>query len=216
MPSAIVFWDVDTQVDFIDPGGKLSVPGASEIRSRLKAVTSLGSGLGCVMSGSVDAHTPRDLEFRHWPEHCVYGTPGQRKIPETTIREPLFIPSRRLTVSQLRGVASFRGQRIFEKKDNDARTNPNVAGFLQIINPSLVVVYGVVTEICVDKAVKYLADELGYPTVVATDAVVAIDRRRAGSCIDEWRRGGVGLVSSTALNKRVQDELSVISYENSD
>jgi nicotinamidase/pyrazinamidase len=209
MPSTIVFWDVDTQVDFIDPGGKLSVPGASEIRSRLKAVTSLGSGLGCVMSGSVDAHTPWDLEFRHWPEHCVYGTPGQRKIPETTILEPLFLPSRRLTVSQLRDVASFRGQRIFEKQDNDARTNPNVAGFLQLLNPSLVV-YGVVTEVCVDKAVKYLADELGYPTVVVTDAVAAIDRRRAGSCIDEWRRGGVGLVSSTSLKKYVQDELSAV------
>jgi nicotinamidase/pyrazinamidase len=34
-----IFWDVDTQVDFMLPDGKLYVPGAEQIISRLEALT---------------------------------------------------------------------------------------------------------------------------------------------------------------------------------
>jgi nicotinamidase-related amidase len=40
MPSSLLFWDVDTQFDFIHPVGKLYVPGAETIISNLHVHTS--------------------------------------------------------------------------------------------------------------------------------------------------------------------------------
>jgi nicotinamidase-related amidase len=40
MPSILLFWDVDTQFDFIHPAGNLYVPGAETIISNLHVHTS--------------------------------------------------------------------------------------------------------------------------------------------------------------------------------
>ena len=39
MPSQMLFWDVDTQADFIYPDGKLYVPGAESIVLNLDRLT---------------------------------------------------------------------------------------------------------------------------------------------------------------------------------
>ena len=76
----VVFWDVDTQIDFMEPAGKLYVPGAEEIRLNLAYLTNMGSGVR--LSGSVDAHVSDDPEFVEWLEHWDNGTPGQLKIQD--------------------------------------------------------------------------------------------------------------------------------------
>ena len=86
----VVFWDVDTQIDFMEPAGKLYVPGAEEIRLNLAYLTNMGSGVR--LSGSVDAHAPHDPEFNEWPEHCVYGTPGQLKIQDSSVEDIHLCP----------------------------------------------------------------------------------------------------------------------------
>ena len=37
-----LFWDVDTQMDFIDPHGKLYVPNVETIKPNLEKLTKLG------------------------------------------------------------------------------------------------------------------------------------------------------------------------------
>jgi nicotinamidase/pyrazinamidase len=197
----IVFWDVDTQHDFMDPNGKLSVPGASSILNNLERLTKT-SLTPRVMSGSIDAHIPRDLEFREWPEHCVYGTPGQRKIPESTPQDTLYVPSRKLTTKQLKEVITYDKQVIFEKQHNDVRTNPNAKVFLESINPEQILVYGVATDVCVDLAVKYIARDLGYKVIVVTDAIKEIDPAKGKKCLAEWRNLGVQLQKTEELLKR--------------
>ena len=46
-----LFWDVDTQVDFVDPGGVLHVPGAEAIVPNLEALTVHARRMG-IASGS--------------------------------------------------------------------------------------------------------------------------------------------------------------------
>lgn len=196
----IVFWDVDTQHDFMDPIGKLSVPGASSILKNLERLTKKSQPQR-IVSGSIDAHTPRDLEFKEWPEHCVYGTPGQRKIPESTLHDTLYVPSRKLTSRQLSEAIAHDGQVIFEKQHNDVRTNLNAQVFLESINPEQIVVYGVATDVCVDLAVKYLARDLGYRVMVAADAIKEIDPDRGKKCVAEWRSLGVHLQKTEKLLK---------------
>jgi nicotinamidase/pyrazinamidase len=194
----IIFWDVDTQVDFMEPGGKLSVPGADSIKLNLARLTTMGNKR-CIMSGSVDAHTPSDSEFNSWPEHCVYGTPGQRKIPESVIPNSLFVPTVKLTAEQLSEASTFNGQVLFEKQHTEVGTNPNAKPFLDSVNPERIVVYGVATDICVDQTVSYLARELGYEVVVVIDAIKELDSGKAWKCLADWRSMGVSLQNTEGL-----------------
>ena len=201
----ILFWDVDTQVDFVEPSGKLSVPGATIIKNNLLRLTSSAPSF-CTLSGSVDVHTPQDREFKTWPEHCVYGTPGQRKIPESTTRDALYVPSVMLTAGQLSEVVVYKKQVLFEKQQIDVETNPNTRHFLAKINPEEVVVYGVAADLCVDSSVKYIADKLGYKTTVALDAIMGIDSNKTKACIDEWRSLKVSLQNTGQILARLKRE----------
>jgi nicotinamidase/pyrazinamidase len=198
----IIFWDVDTQVDFMEPFGKLSVPGADLIKSNLAILTTLGN-IRCIMSGSVDANTPSDDEFNSWPEHCVYGTPGQMKIPESVIPNSLFVPTVKLTTEQLSEVSTFNGQVLFEKQHTEIGTNSNVKSFLNFVDPERIVVYGVATDICVDQTVSYLARELGYDVLVVIDAIKELDSGKAWRCLEDWRSIGVSLQNTEGLTKSI-------------
>ncbi len=197
-----MFWDVDTQIDFFE-GGKLIVPRAEVIRENLRLLTCEGSKACVTMAGSADAHTTMDREFRVWGEHCVYGTPGQRKIPETMLGDSIFVPSRRLTNSQLEEVTHFRGQIIFEKQVNDVRSNRNVRHYIEMIDAEYIVLYGVVTEVCVDLAVQFLAGDLGYNVTVVDDAIKDIDPSKAKKAQSGWKSLGV----RTATTKEVLTRL---------
>ncbi len=194
----VVFWVVDTQIDFIEPDGKLYVPGAEKLKTNLRHLTKLGVERAR-LCGSVDAHLPNDPEFADWPEHCVYGTPGQHKVTESFSEGMLFIPSVRLTKNQLLEAADYRGQVIFEKQDIDVRTNPNVKPFIELIKPDLVVIYGFVSEICVDNAVKLFASDLHYETVVVSDAIKELDKTESESCKSNWIELGVKLMNTSEV-----------------
>ena len=96
--SRTLFWDVDTQHDFMHADGKLYVPQAEEIIPTLAALTDYAHRRGIRIVASADDHVPghRELsttpDFKTtFPEHCMRGTPGQRKILETTLQDPLVI-----------------------------------------------------------------------------------------------------------------------------
>src|SRR5450759_1232450 len=74
MPSSLLFWDVDTQFDFLHPAGKLYVPGAETIISNLHVHTSTTTrSLGALCSqrsrkcGSLSAPSHRRA-FQRWPQ----------------------------------------------------------------------------------------------------------------------------------------------------
>jgi nicotinamidase/pyrazinamidase len=196
-----MFWDVDTQLDFFE-GGKLIVPNAEAIRENLRVLTCEGLKAGVTMAGSADAHTPMDREFQVWGEHCVYGTPGQSKISETRLGDLLFVPSRKLTNSQLEEAARFPSQVIFEKQVNDVRSNHNARHYINTLSPENVVVYGVVTEVCVDLAVQFLAGDLGYSVTVVSDAIKDLDSSKAKKAKSSWNGLGVNIATTNEVLTR--------------
>jgi nicotinamidase/pyrazinamidase len=120
-----VFFDIDTQIDFVYPAGALYVPGAERI---LPLVGELNRHAQAVIS-TMDAHSENDPEFRLYPPHCVVGTTGQHK-PAITL------------------VDSAR-QFILEKQQFDCFSSPHLEPLLERLKADRYVVYGVVTEICV-------------------------------------------------------------------
>ena len=89
----LVFWEVDAQVDFMLPGGKLYVPGAEKIIPNLNRLVAEVRPGRVLLISSADAHQPDDPEFRDWPAHCVKGTRGAELIPEARTARLLVVPN---------------------------------------------------------------------------------------------------------------------------
>src|SRR5262245_38869756 len=87
------FLDVDTQVDFIEPSGKLYARGAEAIKPNLARLVALARQDKIPLVASVDAHVEGDDEFSQFPAHCLRGTKGQEKLSETRSGEEVFVPS---------------------------------------------------------------------------------------------------------------------------
>ena len=79
-----VLWDVDTQVDFMLPEGKLYVPGAERTAPAMARLVSAAREAGIVHVASADDHELTDPEISRrsrtsadtYPPHCLRGTRG--------------------------------------------------------------------------------------------------------------------------------------------
>jgi nicotinamidase/pyrazinamidase len=192
MSREIIFWDVDTQRDFMLPGGALYVPGAEKRIPRLKRLVDLARQGRIFLISTADAHTPDDPEFRDWPPHCVQGTPGQEKIPETLTDRPLVIPND--AAFQLpENLRSYK-QVILEKQTLDDFDNPNAERLLEQLGRDVeYCVFGVVTEYCVRLAVLGLLKR-GCRVAVVTDAIETLKEEDGRRTIEEFVKGGARLI----------------------
>src|ERR1700722_3870877 len=89
-----IFWDVDTQVDFLLPEGKLYVPGAEKLLPNLRRLTEAARDARVFLVSDACVHSPGDPEFQRFPPHCLRGTPGAAIVPETMAQKFYVIPNR--------------------------------------------------------------------------------------------------------------------------
>jgi nicotinamidase/pyrazinamidase len=192
MRSRLIFWDVDTQFDFMYPAGKLYVPAAETIVSNLQRLTGFAAQYGIPIVASTDAHLETDPEFRECPPHCLVGTPGQQKIEGTLLPSCYIIPNRKIDLP--RGLGSFP-QLILEKQTVDVFTNPNTDSLLKLLGDREIILYGVVTEICVDRTARGLILR-DYHVHPVEDAVRHLDSHRAHATMHHVRRHGGRLLTT--------------------
>ena len=208
--SARVFWDVDTQVDFMLPDGKLYVPGAETIAANLARLTHHAHASGIRIVASSDNHDPADEElsdapdFRDtFPPHCMRGTPGQARIPETTLLDPLIIEPEDGADSVATRLASHAGDIQFHKHYFDVFTNPHVAPAIRTLGVSEVVLYGVALDVCDRYAVEGLLERFPQIAVsVVVDAVRALDEGGRAALLGAWEARGVTLVRTAEVVTR--------------
>jgi nicotinamidase/pyrazinamidase len=188
----VIFWDVDTQRDFMLPGGKLYVPGAEKLIPNLKRLVDLAREGSVFLVSTVDAHTPNDPEFRDWPPHCVQGTPGQQKIPETLTDDFLIIPND--PNFQLPENLREHKQIIVEKQTLDDFDNPNTERILRLLGTDAEhFVFGVVTEYCVRLSVMGMLDR-GYRVAVVTDAIETLKEEDGRRTLAQFEARGARLL----------------------
>src|SRR5258705_12350465 len=89
-----VFFDIDSELDFLYPAGALYVPGAERIVPAIARLNRFAAEHGIAVVSTTDAHTENDPEFAVWPHHCVAGTWGQRKAESTLLAKRVVIPNR--------------------------------------------------------------------------------------------------------------------------
>jgi nicotinamidase/pyrazinamidase len=204
----LIFWDVDTLYDFMKSDGKLYVPGSEEIIPAVKRLTDFAHAHRIPIIASADNHEVSDAEISDspdwkttFPPHCMRGTPGQRKIAETELKNPLIIEPRLqdpdALALQIRG---HRGDILLHKRALDVFTNPNVPAVLGALEPEAVVIYGVATDFCDRYTVEGLLRSLPQAVLyLVTDAIRAIYPEEGKRLMEAWRRRGVKMISSREI-----------------
>src|SRR4051794_22099053 len=80
----LVFVDVDTQRDFLEPSGALYVPGSTEILGNLAKLTKFARDHDIPVLATACAHTLEDAEeIARFGPHCMVGTHGQQRVDQT-------------------------------------------------------------------------------------------------------------------------------------
>lgn len=191
----LVFLDVDTQVDFMSPGGALYVPGAESIIPNLRRLIAYAATRRLLVLASADAHAIDDVSFNQWAPHCVVGTSGQQRIPETRFPAPLVI---RNQPGSFRLPLPAAGQVIIEKIDYDVSSNPNFDSLVTALGPSRFVVFGVATEYCVRASALALRGR-DFAVNLVTDAVKGITEDGHERALQDMAERGVQLVTTASV-----------------
>jgi nicotinamidase/pyrazinamidase len=191
-----VFFDIDTQLDFLYPSGALYVPGAERIVERIAALNHWAGSHGIPVISTMDAHAEDDPEFGQWPPHCIAGTNGQHKPSSTLLDSRLIVPN----TGELPDTSGAR-QILLEKQALDCFTNVHLAGLLDRLNPDRCVAYGVVTEICVRYAALGLL-KAGRRVELVTDAVRELGPAASAKFQAEFVAAGGKLITSAELMAR--------------
>ena len=208
MPETI-FWDVDTQYDFIMPDGKLYIREAEKILPNLERLTACARQRNIPVFGSVDYHNPGDPEISDspdlhetFPPHCLKGTPGQQKVPETRPANPMWIdgdPEDPVALAQR--IRSHTGEVMFRKQRFDVFTNRNVDPVLDVVRPGRIVLYGVALDVCNAHAINGFLERNTAPIQLVLDATQAISPEHGDALVACWKDLGVTVVSTDDVTR---------------
>lgn len=216
--SRVVFWDVDTQFDFMTPperGGKLYVkdpadagdPGAERIVPQLERLTRFARERGVPRVATGDWHLPghREIDavspdFRStFPPHCLAGERGAEKIPETALLDPVTIPLRaspEAARAAARAVVE-EGRDVFLRKEEFScfTGNPATEELVRALDADAFVVYGVALDVCVRQAVEGMLQR-GERVYLVEDATWGLGLEDREALVARWAAAGARRVST--------------------
>lgn len=189
-----VFWEVDTQTDFMLPGGNLYVPGAEKTIPNLKRLVDAARQGRVLLVSDADWHAPNDPEFKTFPPHCVRGTPGARIVPEGLADSYFRVPNE--PGFKLPDDLFKHQQIVIEKQTLNVFDNPLTTEIVnRLPGDARYFVFGVVTEYCVRLAAKGLL-ERGRTVSVVRDAIETLNAQHGRHTIEELKALGAQFVTT--------------------
>lgn len=197
-----IFFDVDTQYDFMRKDGKLYVPDAESIIPNLKKITQFAKRKNVRVIASTDKHKMSDWEIssKTFPPHCMGGTKGQKKISETTLKNYVCVPNKKLSKKDVENLKA-KNFLMIEKQEYTAFSNPNLKLILDGAKKAYV--YGVATDYCVKAAVLGLRD-MGIQTHVIKDAIKPVFKKNEKRDLTLFmQKGAKFLTTEQLLKKRI-------------
>ena len=180
--SSLIFCNVDTQKDFVEPWGKLYVPGAEQLKPVWKTITQAARKNHIRVLNTADYHFINSAEIddhpdmvHTFPPHCLATTRGAEYVEETQPYEPVIFrwdtPYPRMALEL--ELKEAREIVILKDAFDLFAGNGITEEILEILKPEVAVVYGVTTNVCVDFAVVGLAKRV--PNVyVVSDAIMEL------------------------------------------
>jgi nicotinamidase/pyrazinamidase len=199
--SDLLFWNVDTQIDFVSPEGKLYVKGAELLKFRWKKITLMAKQNSIRVVNTADFHLENSVELsvnpdfiKTFPPHCMANTEGAEYIEETQPEDPFIIEWNKKLGKRI----EIKNRNIIIQKDafDVFKGNANTDFVLKILNPTKVYVYGVTTNVCVNDAVVGLAKRVKEVYVVE-DAIKELPNIPLPFAA--WKKLGVKMIQLNEL-----------------
>jgi nicotinamidase/pyrazinamidase len=199
----MIFFDVDTQHDFMHRDGALYVPHAEEIRPNIERLLRAAGEKGITTISSRCAHETDDLEFEIFPPHCLDGTPGAERIFPDLPQLPRY----EIDVDaepDLRAKIATATHYIVKKQAFDLFSNPWLEGLRRkgVFKDQECIVFGVATDYCVRACALGLA-QTGARVLVVEDAIRGVSVETSGKTIEELSAAGVCFTSTDEILKRL-------------
>ena len=191
-----VFFDIDTQLDFVTPGGALYGAGSEALIPKVAALNRMAGERGIPLISTTDAHPENATEFKVWPPHCVAGTFGQMKPGATLLARRAVVPYE--GPFDLGSLDAGVSQIVVEKNDLDLFTNPHVPALLAKLDATECFVYGVFIDYCVRCAITGLLQS-GRQVSLVTDAAMSISRDAGHAVLRDFVAAGGKLVTSASI-----------------
>jgi nicotinamidase/pyrazinamidase len=181
------------------------VPDAEQLIPNLKRLTDFAHANQIRIVASADDHVAGHRELSDTPDwnetfppHCMRGTPGQKKIAETALRDPLVIePEPQDAAALAARVLAHKGDILFHKHWFDVFTNANVETVIDALAPAAILLYGVALDVCDRYAIEgLLARRPAIRLYAVRDAMKPIHQEAADRLLRDWERRGVRLVAT--------------------
>ncbi len=199
----MIFFDVDTQRDFMDGDGALYVPDAETIRPNIERLLRAAGEHKITTISSRCAHEPNDPEFEVFPPHCIDGTRGAErifaKLPALP-RQEIAVNAAADAQTRLRPATHY----IVRKKVFDLFSNQWLAGLREsgVFKDESCVVFGVATDYCVRACALGLAGA-GARVWLVADAIRGVAAETTSRTIDEMRAAGAEFTATDEVLKRL-------------
>ncbi len=193
-PRNLVLWEVDTQADFMLPGGKLYVPGAERLLPNIRRLTDAARQGRVLLISHGCYHTENDPEFKTFPPHCIKGTPGSAYVPEALTDKVVTVPND--PTAKLPSDLSQYHQIHLEKQTLDIFESRHADELIKRLGDDAeFVVFGVVTEYCVRFAAKGLL-ERGHRVSVVIDAIETLKAEDGERTVTELQALGARFITT--------------------
>ncbi len=209
--SDCIFWNVDTQFDFVSPDGKLYVPGAELLKPNWEKLTHLADKNLIRVVNTADWHYSNSAELssnpdfiKTFPQHCMADTAGAEYIKETLPENPLIIEWKTKTSigNKLIHTNKFRNFIIRKDAFDVFIGNPYSEHLLNLLSPETIIVYGVTTNVCVNDAVVGLAKR-GKRVIVVENAIKELPNIPLP--FESWKKMGVKLMKLEEVENLFQN-----------
>ncbi len=200
----MIFFDVDTQHDFMDRAGALYVPDAEVVRPNIERLLRAAGERGITTVSSRCAHEPGDPEFEIFPPHCLDGSRGAERV----FADLPALPRREVATdaaadrqTELQPATHY----VVKKKVFDLFSNRWLEGLRQsgVFRGESCVVFGVATDYCVRACALGLA-EVGARVLLVEDAVRGVAADTTSRTIDEMRAAGVEFTTTDEVLKGLE------------
>lgn len=203
--SDCIFWNVDTQVDFVSPYGKLYVPGAELLKPIWKKITEFANRNSITLVNTADWHYSNSAELSHnpdfivsFPPHCMANSSGAEYIDETKPENPVIIDWETKNAFDKEIINPQKHQNYIIRKDafDVFKGNPFTEKIVNLLLPKTVIVYGVTTNVCVNDAVIGLAQRVNN-VIVIEDAIKELPNIPLP--FENWGKMGVKLLKFSEI-----------------
>jgi nicotinamidase/pyrazinamidase len=214
MEKGTIFWDVDTQFDFMQPDGKLYIPGAEKIIDRISEVRKFALENGFSIVASTDWHSADNPEISDepdfettFPPHCMAGEPGSERVGFLGELQIDYVGTEQMQTNALQRLIDRDQFHIVIRKETvDVFSNPNTRKLTELLRPQTIAVFGVSLDICVYHTVHMLAKSRrnGMRMCLLKDAVKGLGVKSEAEILDEIQQMGVEITEFGDFKRQLQ------------